>query len=108
MTAARASAIWSRTAIASWPPTAYLSYQLDSTASRYADGIPVNYRATRGLRRVTLVLAYPNRNGSLRGPRTEPSDHVTSPVRWNSGMRLRNSSTATVISMRARFEPTQR
>src|SRR5262249_22726098 len=51
---------------------------------------------------------HPNFSGSWRGPRTEPSDQVTAPVRWNSGIRLRTSSTATVISMRARFEPTQR
>ena len=46
--------------------------------------------------------------GSWRGPRTVPSDHAASPASVKRGMRFSHSSTATVISRRARFEPTQR
>src|SRR5262249_50029037 len=49
----------------------------------------------------------PRASGSSRGPRIAPADHLVLPARQKSGMRLRNSSTATVISMRARLEPTQ-
>ena len=55
-------------------------------------------------------FAFPNSIGSCRGPRTVPSDHVTRPAgsSLKSGMRFSHSSIATVISMRARLEPTQR
>ena len=48
--------------------------------------------------------------GTWRGPRTWPPAHVTSAssARRNSGIRSSQTSTATRISMRARFEPAQR
>src|SRR5262249_58124141 len=51
-----------------------------------------------------------NSIGSCRGPRTVPSDQVTLPSGSSrkSGIRFSHSSSATVISMRARLEPTQR
>src|SRR5712691_7991199 len=61
-------------------------------------------RARQWLRRVYDE----NLIGSCRGPRTVPSDHATSPASVKRGMRFSHSSTATVISRRARFEPTQR
>jgi hypothetical protein len=55
-------------------------------------------------------FALPNSTGSWRGPRTVPSDQVTLPAgsRRKSGMRFSHSSIATIISIRARLEPTQR
>jgi RNA polymerase sigma factor (sigma-70 family) len=52
----------------------------------------------------------PNTNGRRRGPRTWPWDQVTAApgASANSGNRPSHSSRATVISMRARFEPIQR
>ena len=60
--------------------------------------------------REALSLDYPNRIGSCRGPRTEPSDQVTLPAgsSLKSGIRFSHSSIAIVISMRARWEPTHR
>lgn len=48
--------------------------------------------------------------GNVRGPRTVPSDHLTGfdISSLKSGMRFSHSSMATVISIRARFAPTQR
>lgn len=57
-----------------------------------------------------LSPPYPNSIGNCRGPRTVPSDQVTWPAgsSLKSGIRFSHSSIATVISIRARLEPTQR
>src|SRR5439155_24317156 len=64
----------------------------------------------RGRGVVNGAAAHPSSTGSLRGPRTVPSDHLTTPS-WsgrNAGTRASHSWSATRISMRARFDPTQR
>src|SRR3954447_24775613 len=57
-----------------------------------------------------VYIAFPSKNGNWRGPLTVPCDQVTVPAgsRAKSGIRFSHSSNATCISMRARFEPTQR
>ena len=73
-------------------------------------GSAASLRAAPHPGRDDAQFVLPNSTGNWRGPRTVPSDQVTLPAgsSLKSGIRFSHSSIATVISMRARLEPTQR
>ena len=94
--------------IEAWKKVASDAKDRDQVAIPNAKGGP--RRSALPATSVGVQLALPNSTGNWRGPRTVPSDQVTLPAgsSLKSGIRFSHSSIATVISMRARLEPTQR